>query len=72
MHKQKLYNDYIDIEKERLDKYISTSEKDLQDLTNFLSEFYISGVSFYKSLNKKLSTFFDITKVSEVTSSIFG
>ena len=39
MNKQKLYNDYIDAEKERLDKYISTSEKDLQDLTNFLSEF---------------------------------
>ena len=70
MNKQKLYNDYIDAEKERLDKYISTSEKDLQDLTNFLSEFYISGVSFYKSLNKKLSTFFDITKVSEVTTKI--
>ena len=70
MNKQKSYNDYIDTEKERLDKYISTSEKDLQDLTNFLSEFYISGVSFYKSLNKKLSTFFDITKVSEVTTKI--
>ena len=70
MNKQKLYNDYIDAEKERLDKYISTSEKDLEDLTNFLSEFYISGVSFYKSLNKKLSTFFDITKVSEVTTKI--
>ena len=70
MNKQKLYNDSIDAEKERLDKYISTSEKDLQDLTNFLSEFYISGVSFYKSLNKKLSTFFDITKVSEVTTKI--
>ena len=70
MNKQKSYNDYIDAEKERLDKYISTSEKDLQDLTNFLSEFYISGVSFYKSLNKKLSTFFDITKVSEVTTKI--
>ena len=39
-------------------------------ITNFLSEFYISGVSFYKSLNKKLSTFFDITKVSEVTTKI--
>ena len=70
MNKQKLYNDYIDIEKERLDKYISTSGKDLQDLTNFLSEIYISGESFYKSLNKKLLTFFDITKVSEVTTKI--
>ena len=70
MHKQKLYNDHLDIEKERLDKYLSTSEKDLQDLTNFLSEFYTSGVSFYKSLNKKLSSLFDITKVSEVTTKI--
>ena len=70
MNKQKIYNDYIDSEKERLDKYISTSEKDLQDLTNFFSEFYTSGVSFYKSINKKLSTIFDITKVSEVTTKI--
>ena len=70
MNKQKLYNDNIDVEKERLDKYISTSEKDLQDLTNFLSEIYSSGISFYKSINKKLSTFFDITKVSEVTTKL--
>ena len=70
MNKQKLYNDYIDAEKERLDKYISTSEKDLQDLTNFLSEFFSSGVSFYKSMNKKLSNLFDINKVSDVTTKI--
>ena len=66
MNKQKIYNDYIDIEKDRLYKYISKSEKDLLDLTNFLSEFYSSGISFYKSLNKKLSSIFDITKVSDV------
>ena len=70
MLKQKLYYDYIDNEKERLNKYISSSEKDLQDLTNFLSEFYSSGVSFYKSMNKKLSNLFDITKVSDVTTKI--
>ena len=70
MNKQKLYNDYIDIEKDRLNKYLSTSEKDLLDLINFLSEFHTSGISFYKSMNKKLSTFFDITKVSEVTTKI--
>ena len=70
MNKQKLYNDYIDIEKDRLYKYISKSEKDLNDLSNFLSEFYSSGVSFYKSLNKKLSTIFDITKVSDVITKI--
>ena len=70
MNKQKLYNDYIDIEKDRLYKYISKSEKDLNDLSNFLSEFYSSGVSFYKSLNKKLSTIFDITKVSDVVTKI--
>ena len=66
MNKQKIYNDYIDIEKDRLYKYISKSEKDLLDLTNFLSEFYSNGISFYKSLNKKLSSIFDITKVSDV------
>ena len=70
MLKQKLYYDYIDNEKERLNKYISSSEKDLQDLTNFLSEFYSNGVSFYKSMNKKLSNLFDITKVSDVTTKI--
>ena len=42
----KIYNDYIDMEKERLNKYITRSEKDLNDLTNFLSEFYSSGLSF--------------------------
>ena len=62
MNKQKLFNDYIDIEKDRLEKYISTSEKDLLDLINFLSEFYNSGLSFYKSVNKKLSSLFDISK----------
>ena len=50
MNKQKIYNDYIDIEKDRLYKYISKSEKDLLDLTNFLSEFYTSGISLYKSI----------------------
>ena len=70
MNIQKIYNDYIDIEKERLYKYISSSEKDLLDLINFLSEFYNSGISFYKCLNKKLSSIFDITKVSEVTTKI--
>ena len=70
MNIQKIYNDYIDIEKERLCKYISSSEKDLLDLINFLSEFYNSGISFYKCLNKKLSSIFDITKVSEVTTKI--
>ena len=70
MNNQKLYNDFVDNEKERLNKYISSSEKDLQDLTNFLSEFFSSGVSFYKSMNKKLSNLFDINKVSDVTTKI--
>ena len=70
MNHQKLYNDFVDNEKERLNKYISSSEKDLQDLTNFLSEFFSSGVSFYKSMNKKLSNLFDINKVSDVTTKI--
>ena len=66
----KLYNDYIDMEKDRLNKYITRSEKDLNDLTNFLSELYSSGVSFYKSVNKKLASFFDISKVSDVTTKV--
>ena len=70
MNNQKLYNDFVDNEKERLNKYISSSEKDLQDLTNFLSEFFSNGVSFYKSMNKKLSNLFDINKVSDVTTKI--
>ena len=70
MNNQKSYNDFVDNEKERLNKYISSSEKDLQDLTNFLSEFFSSGVSFYKSMNKKLSNLFDINKVSDVTTKI--
>ena len=70
MNNQKLYNDFVDNEKERLNKYISSSEKDLQDLTNFLSEFFSSGVSFYKSMNKKLSNLFDVNKVSDVTTKI--
>jgi hypothetical protein len=70
MNNQKLYNDFVDNEKERLNKYISSSEKDLQDLTNFLSEFFSNGVSFYKSMNKKLSNLFDVNKVSDVTTKI--
>ena len=70
MLQQKLFNDYIDIEKDRITKYITSSEKDLNNLTNFLIELYSSGVSFYKSVNKKLSSFFDISKVSEVTTKI--
>ena len=70
MNQQKLYNDYIDLEKERLNKYISRSEKDLNDLTNFLSELYSCGISFYKTVNKKLTSFFDISKVSDVTTKI--
>ena len=70
MLQQKFYNDYIDIEKERLNKYISRSEKDLNDLTNFLSDFHSNGVTFFKTVNKKLTSFFDISKVSEVTTKI--
>ena len=70
MNQQKLYNDYIDLEKERLNKYISRSEKDLNDLTNFLSELHSSGITFYKTVNKKLTSFFDISKVSDVTTKI--
>ena len=67
---QKIYNDSIDIERERLYKYISRSEKDLNDLTNFLTELHSSGVSFYKSVNKKITSFFDLSKVSDVTTKI--
>ena len=70
MSQTKIYNDYIDVEKERLNKYINRSEKDLNDLTSFLSELHSSGVHFYKSLNKKLTSFFDLSKVSDVTTKI--
>ena len=70
MLQQKLYNDYIDIEKDRIIKYITRSEKDLNDLTNFLIDLHSCGVSFYKTINKKLCSFFDISKVSEVTTKI--
>ena len=70
MQQQKIYNDYIDVEKERLNKYINRSERDLNDLTNFLVELHSSGVSFYKSVNKKLTSFFDLSKISDVTTKI--
>ena len=70
MIQQKLFNDCIDTEKDRLNKYISRSEKDLSDLTNFLVDLHSNGVSFYKSTNKKITSFFDISKVSDVTTKI--
>ena len=42
MLQQKLFNDYIDIEKDRITKYITRSEKDLNNLTNFLLDLYSS------------------------------
>ena len=70
MIQQKVYNDFIDIEKDRLNKYITRSEKDLNDLTNFLIDLHSNGVSFYKSVNKKITSFFDISKISDVTTKI--
>ena len=70
MLQQKIYNDNIDIEKDRINKYISHSEKDLNDLINFISDLHSNGISFYKSVNKKLTSFFDISKVSDVTTKI--
>ena len=70
MIQQKIYNDFIDIERDRLNKYISRSEKDLNDLTNFLIDLHSNGVSFYKSVNKKITSFFDISKISDVTTKI--
>ena len=70
MLQQKLYTDSIDIEKDRLYKYISRSEKDLNDLTNFLTDLHSCGISFCKSVNKKITSFFDLSKVSDVTTKI--
>ena len=70
MLQQKIYNDNIDIEKERINKYISHSEKDLNDLINFISDLHSDGISFYKSVDKKLTSFFDISKVSDVITKI--
>ena len=64
------YTDYIDNEKEHLAKYITSSEKNLNDFASFLSEIYNSGLLFHKTINKKLLSFFDISKISDVTTKI--
>ena len=67
MNKSKNYYENIDIENERLLKYISTSEKKINDLSSFLNDIYSNCLNLYKSTIKKLSSFFDISKVSDVT-----
>ena len=60
MNKSKNYYENIDIENERLLKYISTSEKKINDLSSFLNDIYSNCLNLYKSTIKKLSSFFDI------------
>ena len=64
------YSDFIDKETDHFTKYIISSEKNLNDFTSFLSEIYINGVSFHKTVNKKLLSFFDLSKISDVTTKI--
>ena len=66
MSKSKNYFENIDIENERLLKYISNSEKKINDLSSFFNDIYSNCLNIYKSTTKKLSSFFDVSKVSEV------
>ena len=66
MNKSKNYYENIDTENERLLKHISTSEKKMNDLSSFLNNIYSDCLNLYKSTSKKLTSFFDVSKVSEV------
>ena len=66
MNKSKNYYENIDTEYERLLKYISSSEKKINDLSSFFNEIYSNTLNLYKLSTKKLTSFFDISKVSEV------
>ena len=70
MQKQKTNPENIDLEKERLIKYMSLSEKDLNDLISFLDEIYLNCSNFSKLTTKKLSSFFDESQVSNVITKI--
>ena len=66
MNKSKNYYENIDTEYERLLKYISSSEKKINDLSSFFNEIYSNTLNLYKLSTKKLTSFFDISKVSDV------
>ena len=66
MNKSKNYYENIDTEYERLLKYISSSEKKINDLSSFFNELYSNLLNLYKLSTKKLTSFFDISKASEV------
>ena len=66
MNKSKNYYENIDTENERLLKYISKSEKKIGDLSSFFNDIYSNCLNLCKTINKKLTSFFDISKVSEV------
>ena len=66
MNKSKNYYENIDTENERLLKYISKSEKKINDLSSFFNDIYSNCLNLYKTITKKLTSFFDISKVSEV------
>ena len=67
MNISKNYYENIDVENERLLKYISTSETKINDLSSFLSDIYSNCLNIYKSATKKLSSFFDESNISDVT-----
>ena len=66
MNKSKNYYENIDTEYERLLKYISSSEKKINDSSSFFNEIYSNLLNLYKLLTKKLTSFFDLSKASEV------
>ena len=67
MNISKNYYENIDVENERLLKYISTSENKINDLSSFLSDIYSNCLNICKSTSKKLSSFFDDSKISNIT-----
>lgn len=66
----KVYNENIDSENERLNKYIKNSEKELHNLLTFFDEIYLECSTLHKSINKKLIEIFDVGKVSDVTTKL--
>ena len=64
--KKNNYYENIDTENDLLLKYISSSEKKLNDLSSFFNEIYSNSLNLNKSVTKNLSSFFDTSKISEV------
>ena len=62
MNISKNYYENIDVENERLLKYISTSENKINDLSSFLSDIYSNCLNICKSTSKNYPLFSMIQK----------